>query len=112
MQNKHGGLIRSHDRHRKRCVPNSLTQCGFYVMESTVSSNYTRNIHRPSTPEKEVNRKENTVNKIAKGRQIRKSTHAQIPILAKVLFHYVMFCDKENRDLSSKVYRVSFSRIS
>ena len=52
-------------------------------MESTVSSNYTRNIHRPSTPEKEVNRKENTVDKITKGRQIRKSTHAQMPILAK-----------------------------
>ena len=27
----------------------------FYVMESRVSSNYTRNIHRPSTPEKEGN---------------------------------------------------------
>ena len=112
MQSKHGGLIGSHDGHRKRCVPNSLTQCSFHVMESTVSSNYIRDIHRPSTPEKEVNRKENTVDKIAKGRQIRKSTHAQIPILAKVLFHYVMFCDKENRDLSSKIYRVSFSRIS
>ena len=35
-------------------------------MESRVSSNCTRNINRPSPPEKEVNRKENTVGKIAK----------------------------------------------
>ena len=35
-------------------------------MESRVSSNCTRNIDRPSPPEKEVNRKENTVGKIAK----------------------------------------------
>ena len=55
----------------------------FYVMESRVSSNYTRNIHRPSTPQKEVNRKENTVGKIVTRRLIRKSTHAQIPILVK-----------------------------
>ena len=52
-------------------------------MESWVSSNCTRNIHWPSRPEREVNRKENTVGKIAKRRQIRKSTHALIPILAK-----------------------------
>ena len=31
--------------------------------------------------------------------------------LGEVLFHYVMFCDKENRDLSSKIYRVSSSGI-
>ena len=30
-----------------------------------------------ATPEKEVNRKENTVGKIAERRQIRKSKHAQ-----------------------------------
>ena len=55
-------------------------------MESRVSSNRSGNIHRPSTPEKEVNqkKKKNTVGKkIAKRRQIRKSTHAQTPILAK-----------------------------
>ena len=40
----------------------------FYVMESSVSSNYTRNIHKSSTPKKEVNRRENTVGKIAKRR--------------------------------------------
>ena len=34
------------------------------------SSNCTRNIHRPSTPEKEVNWKENTTRKIAKRRKI------------------------------------------
>ena len=48
-------------------------------MESRVSSNYTRNIHRPFAPEKEVKRKENTVGKIAKRRQIRKSPRAQTP---------------------------------
>ena len=39
-------------------------------MESWVSSNCNSNIYRPSTPEKEVNRKEDTVGKIAKRRQI------------------------------------------
>ena len=39
----------------KRYVKNSLTQRSFYVTKSWVSSNCTRNIHRPSTPEKEVN---------------------------------------------------------
>ena len=39
-------------------------------MESWVSSNCTRNIYRPSTPEKEVNREENTVGKITNRRQI------------------------------------------
>ena len=69
----------------ERCVKNSLTQYSFYVMESRVSSNCTRNVHRLSTPEKEVNRKENTVGKISQisGRQIRKSALAQIPIVAK-----------------------------
>ena len=52
-------------------------------MESRVSSNCMRNIHRPSTPEKEVNRKENTLWKIAKKRQTLKFTHAQTKILAK-----------------------------
>ena len=36
----------------------SLTRHSFHVMESKVSRNCTRNIHRPSTPEKEVNRKD------------------------------------------------------
>ena len=44
----------------------SLTRHSFHVMESKVSRNCTGNIHRPSTPEKEVNRKKNTVGKIAK----------------------------------------------
>ena len=66
MQNKHGGSIRSHDSYLKRYVKNSLTQRSFYVTKSWVSSNCTRNIHRPSTPEKEVNWKENTAGKIAK----------------------------------------------
>lgn len=61
-------------------------------MESRVSSNCARNIH---SPEKEVNRKENIAGKIARRRQIGKCMH-----------------DKENRDLSSKIYRVSFDGIS
>ena len=47
-QNKHGGSIRSHDSYLKRYVKNSLTQHSFYVTKSRVSSNCTRNIHRPS----------------------------------------------------------------
>ena len=39
-------------------------------MESRVSNNYSRNIYKHSTPEKEVNRKENTVGKIVKRRQV------------------------------------------
>ena len=62
--------------HLKRCVKNTLTLYSFYVIKSRVSRNFYRNIHRPFTPEKEVNRKENTVGKIAKRLQIRKSTHA------------------------------------
>ena len=65
------------------------------MIESRVSSNCTRNIHSPPTPEKEVNRKENIAGKIARRRQIGKYMH-----------------DKENRDLSSKIYRVSFDGIS
>ena len=96
----------------RKGVLKQLNTIRFYVMESRASSYCTRNIHRPFTPEKEVNRKENTVGKIAKRRQIRKSTRAQIPILAKLLVHYVVFCGKENRDLSSKIYRVPLGGIS
>ena len=32
--------------------------------------------------------------------------------LGEFLFHYVMFCHKENRYLSSKIHRVSFGEIS
>ena len=39
-------------------------------MESRVSNNCTRNIFKHSTPEKEVNWKENTVGKIVKRRQV------------------------------------------
>ena len=38
----------------------------FYVVESRAYSHYTRNIVRPSTPEKKANRKENTMGKITK----------------------------------------------
>ena len=36
-------------------LPRYLTQFSFYVMESRVSRKCNRNIHRPSTPGKEVN---------------------------------------------------------
>ena len=80
-------------------------------MESWVSSNCTRNIYRPSTPEKEVNREENTLGKINNRRQI--ATDSKVYACSdtdfgEVPFYYVLFCDKENRDLSSKIYRVSF----
>ena len=84
-------------------------------MESRVSSYCTRNIHRPSTPEKEVKRKENIVGLIAKRRQIATDSkvYACSDIyLGEVLFHYIMFCDKDNRDLSSKSYHVSVGIIS
>ena len=76
--------------------------------QSKISSNCIRNINRPSTLEEVVNRKENIVGWIVKRRQIRKFTHA----LGEVLFHYVIFCNKENRHFSSKIYRVSFGGIS
>ena len=84
-------------------------------MESRASSNCTRNIYRPSTAEKEVNRKENTVGKTATRRQI--ATDSKVYAysdtdLGEVLFHYVMFYNKENRDLSSKIYHVSIGGIS
>ena len=111
MHNKHGGSIRSHNCYLKRCVKKHFSS--FHVMESRASSNCTRNIYRPSTAEKEVNRKENTVGKTATRRQI--ATDSKVYAysdLNEVLFHYVMFYDNENRDLSSKIYRVSFDGIS
>ena len=113
MHNKHGGSIRSHNCYLKRCVKKHFSS--FHVMESRASSNCTRNIYRPSTAEKEVNRKENTVGKTATRRQI--ATDSKVYAysdtdLNEVLFHYVMFYDNENRDLSSKIYRVPFDGIS
>ena len=32
--------------------------------------------------------------------------------LGKILFHFILFCDKENRDLLSKIYFFSFEKIS
>ena len=66
-------------------------------MESRVSSNCTRNINRPSPPEKEVNRKENTVGKIAK-KATDSKVHAS-PNTGHGEFEFY----KENRDLSSKI---------
>ena len=69
-------------------------------MESWFSSNCTRNIHRPSKPEKEVNRKENTLGNIAKKAKVYSCSDID---LGEVLFHYVMFCDKE-----IAIFRVRF----
>ena len=74
MQNKQVGSVQSQDCYLKRRVKNSLTQ--YSVMEYRVSSNHTHNILRPSTPEKKVSQKVNTVGKIAKRQQIQNSMHA------------------------------------
>ena len=63
-------------------------------MVSRVSSNHTHDIHWPSTPEKEVNRKETPRERLRNGNRIRqqgqqqilKFTHAQILILAQCYF--------------------------
>ena len=78
----------------------------FDVMESRVCSNCTRYVHRPSTPGKEVNRTENTVRKIATQKATDTATYSKVYAcsdidLGEVLINYVMFCGKENRDLSS-----------
>ena len=78
----------------------------FYVVESRAYSHWKRNIVRPSTPEKEANRKENTVGKIAKRWQIATDWKVYVCLdidLGEVLFHYAVFCDKENRDFSNNV---------
>ena len=51
-------------------------------------------------PEKEFNRKENTMGKVATDSKVY--TFSDIDP-SKVLFYYVMSCDKDNRDLSSKI---------
>ena len=108
---KHGDSIRSHDCYLKRYNKNIFTQYNFYVMESRVSSNCTRNIHRPSTSEREVNQKENA------GKDCVKATESKVYACSdtdrgEVLFHYVMLCDKGDKDLSSKIYRFSCGEIS
>ena len=85
------------------CIPNMAARYdtinSFYVMESRVSSNCTRNISKPFVPEKEVNRKQNT------------DYACSDTDLGEVLFQYVLFCAKENRELSSRIYRLSFDGI-
>ena len=74
-------------------------------MESRFSSNCSRDIHRPSTPERKH-----------RGKDCLKATDSKINAcsdkdIGEVLFHYVTFCGKENRDLSNKIYLVSFDGI-
>ena len=52
--------------------------------------------------------------KIAKRRQIATDSKVYVCLdidLSEVLFHYVMFCGKENKGLSRMNYRISFSGI-
>ena len=60
-------------------------------MESRVSSNCTRKIHRPCAPEKEINRKGNTVGKICQKATDSKVYASLDTDLGEVSFHYVMF---------------------
>ena len=72
----------------------------FDVMESRVCSNCTSYVHRPSTPGKEVNR-EKDCQKATDTATYSKVYACSDIDLGEVLFNYVMFCGKENRDLSS-----------
>ena len=65
-------------------------------MESRVSGNCTRNISKPFVPEKVVNQKQNI------------DYACSDTDLGEVLLQYVLFCAKENRELSS----ISFDGIS
>ena len=86
MQNKHGGSIRSPDCYLKKCVKNSLTQYSFYV--------------------KNRSNEKKTWERLPKGdrsRQIRKVYVCSGIDLSEVLFHYEIFCGKENKGLSRKI---------
>ena len=56
-----------YDWYLRRCAKISLTQYSLYVMESRASSSCTRNIHRPSISEKEVNEKKTPWERLLKG---------------------------------------------
>ena len=74
-------------------------------MESRVSSNCTCNIHRP--------KRKASWERLPKGDGLDILPMQSGIDLGEILFHNLMFCDElENRDLSSKIYRVSFSGIS
>ena len=95
----------THDCYLKGCAKNSLTHCSFYVMESRVSSNCTCNIHGP--------KRKAPWERLPKGDGFDSLPMQSGIDLGEILFHNLMFCDElENRDLSSKIYRVSFSGIS
>lgn len=72
-------------------------------MESRVSSKFTCNIHRPSTPEKDVKQKENSGKDCPKATELKVYAYSDTD-LGKVLFHNEMLCNRENRDLLSKIY--------
>lgn len=75
------------------------------------TSNDTHNIHRSSTPEKGVDRKEYTERNTAKRQQIQTFAYAQKSILAR---SYLMTCCFERKTLKvlNDIHCVSFCRIS
>lgn len=74
-------------------------------------SNDTHNIHRSSTPEKGVDRKEYTERNTAKRQQIRTFAYAQKSILAKSYLMTNCFVRKTWKVLN-EIHFVSFCRIS
>ena len=110
MKNKQVGSVQSQDCYLKRRVKNSLTQYSFYVMEYRVSSNHTHNILRPSTPEKRSAKRQTLWERLPKGNRFEilcmlryRSWRSSIPL------HNAL--GQRKRELSSKIYRVSFCGI-
>ena len=111
MRNKHGGSIRFHDCYLKRCVKSSLQHNTVFLWW---------NLRFPATaPVIFIGllrlKKRSTEKKTPRERRLPKATDSKgyawsDTDLNEVLFHYAMFCDKENRDLSSKIY--CFNEIS
>ena len=96
----------------KRCVRNSFTHKIFYVMEFRVSSTAPAKFHMSFSPKKEVNRKENTVGKIAKRWLIQKATHTLVTIcyLKRCVrngFTQYSFCVMESRVSSICTCKIS-----
>ena len=95
----------------KECS-NYSTPYSFYVIESRVSSKCTYKVDRISMPEKKGKPKRKHGGKDCKRATDSKVYACSDIDLAEVLFHYEIFCDKENRNLSSDIYRVPFDGIS
>lgn len=73
-------------------------------MESRDSSDCTRNIYRPFTPEKDVTKKKPPWERLPKATDSK--VHGCLDTdFGEFLFHFYTY-DKENEYLSSKIYRV------